>query len=44
LGHMSHQQATLNDQNKALADSERRVVEASAEKKRMEDKLSALKA
>ena len=44
LGHMGHQQATLNDQNKALTDSERRVTEVSVEKKRTEDKLSALQA
>ena len=42
LGYISHQQETLNDQNKALADSERRVAEISTKKKRTEDKLSAL--
>ena len=33
LRHMSHQQATLNDQNKALADSERKVAKVSVENK-----------
>ena len=40
--HMNHQYATLNDQNKALVDLERKVIEISAKKKMKEDILSTL--
>ena len=45
LNHISHQQAALNDKNKTLAESERRVAEMSAEKKtKAEDDLFVLRA
>jgi len=44
FGHMNSQQATLKEQNRALANLRKRVEEISAKKKKAKDKLLELHA